>query len=152
MSRNLKHYARPVGDSWRVDETYIKVKGQWVYLYRAVDKQGRTVDFLLSKRRDVVAAKRFFSRAAKQHGAPRVITLDGYAASHRAVDNHRANLRNGDLRQVQAIDGNTITLDNGYKLDASKPSHIRQGYTMTSQVRKGTRTRKCSPSGSGANC
>ena len=68
-----------------MDETYIKVKGQWVYLYRAVDKQGRTVDFLLSKRRDVVTAKRFFSNAAKQHGAPRVITLDGYAASHRAV-------------------------------------------------------------------
>jgi hypothetical protein len=48
-----------------------------------VDKQGRTVAFLLSKRRDVAAAKRFFSRAAKQHGVPRVITLDGYAASHR---------------------------------------------------------------------
>jgi putative transposase len=46
-----------VGDSWRVDETYIKVKGQWVYLYRAVDKQGRTVDFLLSQRRDVATAK-----------------------------------------------------------------------------------------------
>ena len=76
---------RAVGDSWRVDETYIKVKGQWVYLYRAVDKQGRTVDFLLSQRRDVATAKRFFSHAARQHGAPRVITLDGYAASHRAV-------------------------------------------------------------------
>jgi transposase-like protein len=60
-------------------------EGQWIYLYRAVDKQGRTVDFLLSKRRDVAAAKRFFSRATRQHGAPRVITLDGYAASHRAV-------------------------------------------------------------------
>jgi transposase-like protein len=82
FEKRWNHYARPVGDSWRVDETYIKVKGQWVYLYRAVDKQGRTVDFLLSKRRDVAAAKRFFSRAAKQHGAPRVITLDGYAASH----------------------------------------------------------------------
>ena len=78
-------YARPVGNSWRVDETYMKVKGQWVYLYRAVDKQGRTVDFLLSKRRDVAAAKRFFSRATQQYGVPRVITLDGYAASHRAV-------------------------------------------------------------------
>jgi transposase-like protein len=55
----------PVGDSWRVDETYLKVKGQWVYLYRAVDKQVRTVDFLLSKRRDVSAAKRFFSQEAK---------------------------------------------------------------------------------------
>jgi transposase-like protein len=45
-----------VGDSWRADETYIKVRGQWVYLYRAVDKQGQTVDFLLSKRRDMAAA------------------------------------------------------------------------------------------------
>jgi transposase-like protein len=86
FEKRWNHYARPVGDSWRVDETYIKVKGQWVYLYRAVDKRGRIVDFLLSKRRDVAAAKRFFSRAAKQHGAPRVSTLDGYAASHRAVD------------------------------------------------------------------
>ena len=85
FEKRWSRYARPVGDSWRVDETYIKVRGQWVYLYRAVDKQGHTVDFLLSKRRDVVAAKRFFSRATKQHGAPRVITLDGYAASHRAV-------------------------------------------------------------------
>jgi transposase-like protein len=50
-------YARPVGDSWRVDEAYIKVKGQCVYLYRAVDKAGRTVDFLLSRRRDMAAAR-----------------------------------------------------------------------------------------------
>jgi transposase-like protein len=86
FEKRWKRYALPVGNSWRVDETYIKVRGQWVYLYRAVDKEGRTVDFLLSRRRDVAAAKRLFSRAAKQHGAPRVITLDGYAASHRAVD------------------------------------------------------------------
>jgi len=85
FEKRWNHYARPVGDSWRVDETYIKVRGQWIYLYRAVDKEGRTADFLLSKRRDVAAAKRFFSRATRQHGAPRVITLDGYAASHRAV-------------------------------------------------------------------
>jgi transposase-like protein len=90
FEKRWQAYARPVGDSWRVDETYLKIKGQWVYLYRAVDKQGHTVDFLLSKRRDVVAAKRFFSHAAKQHGAPRVITLDGYAASHRAVTNLKA--------------------------------------------------------------
>jgi transposase-like protein len=78
-------FALPPGDSWRVDETYLKVRGQWVYLYRAVDRAGRTVDFLLSKTRDIAAAKRFFSRATRQHGAPRVITLDGYAASHWAV-------------------------------------------------------------------
>jgi len=85
FEKRWSRYARPVGDSWRVDETYIKVRGQWVYLYRAVDKEGRTVDFLLSKRRDVMAAKRFFSQATRQHGRPRVITLDGYAASHRAI-------------------------------------------------------------------
>src|SRR6266481_7975442 len=85
FEKRWNHYARSVGDSWRVDETYLKVRGQWVYLYRAVDKEGRTVDFLLSKRRDVATAKRFFSHATTQHGAPRVITLDGYAASHRAV-------------------------------------------------------------------
>src|SRR5437588_4075082 len=85
FEKRWSRYALPVGDSWRVDETYLKIKGRWVYLYRAVDKAGRTVDFLLSKRRDMDAAKRFFSRATRQHGAPRVITLDGYAASHRAV-------------------------------------------------------------------
>ena len=90
FEKRWKRYALPVGNSWRVDETYIKVRGQWVYLYRAVDKEGRTVDFLLSRRRDIAAAKRFFSRAVKQHGAPRVITLDGYAASHRAVDKLKA--------------------------------------------------------------
>src|ERR1700720_1007070 len=85
FEKRWNQYARAVGDSWRVDETYIKVKGQWVYLYRAVDKQGRTVDFLLSQRRDVATAKRFFSHATRQHGAPRGITLDGYAGSHRGV-------------------------------------------------------------------
>src|ERR1700757_461140 len=93
FEKRWNRYARPVGDSWRVDETYIKIKGQWVYLYRAVDKAGRTVDFLLSRRRDMAAAKRFFSRATKQHGAPKVITLDGYAASYRAV----AKLKNSGI-------------------------------------------------------
>src|SRR6266436_2252104 len=90
FEKRWNRYALPVGNSWRVDETYIKVRGEWVYLYRAVDKEGRAVDFLLSRQRDIAAAKRFFSRAVKQHGAPRVITLDGYAASHRAVDKLKA--------------------------------------------------------------
>ena len=85
FEKRWSQYSRPVGRSWCCDETYIKVKGRWTYLYRAVDKQGRTVDFLLSERRDVVAAKRFFSKAMKKYGTPRVITLDAYAASHRAI-------------------------------------------------------------------
>ena len=60
FQKRWSRYASPVGDSWRVDETYLKIKGQWVYLHRAVDKVDRTVDFLLSRRRDIAAAKRFF--------------------------------------------------------------------------------------------
>jgi len=83
FEKRWNHYARAVSGSWRCDETYIKVKGRWTYLYRAVDKHGRTVDFLLSERRDVAAAKHFFRKA--MNGTPRVITLDAYAASHRAI-------------------------------------------------------------------
>jgi transposase-like protein len=68
------------------DETYIKVAGEWTYLYRAVDENGKTVDFFLSKRRDVRAAKTLFRHALLRHGDPLSITLDAYAASHRAVD------------------------------------------------------------------
>ena len=76
----------PGRSAWRVDETYVKVRGEWRYLYRAVDRAGRTVDFRLSPRRDVAAAKAFFRKAIKsQQRFPRTITLDGYAASHRAV-------------------------------------------------------------------
>jgi transposase-like protein len=78
-------YARPVGGSWRMDETYVKVHGQWVYLYRAVDKAGQTVDFFLSQNREVNAAKSFLRRATKNTRVPTKITLDAYAASHRAV-------------------------------------------------------------------
>ena len=70
FEKRWNQYARAVGDSLSVDQTYIKVKGQWVYLYRAVDKQGRTVDFLLSQRRDVATAKRFFFPGNKTAWSP----------------------------------------------------------------------------------
>ena len=78
-------FARPVGKSWRVDETYILIRGQWRYLYRAVDKQGRTVDFRLCEHRDIEAAKDFFRKALLTSGAPMKVTLDGYYPSHRAL-------------------------------------------------------------------
>ena len=85
FEKRWQKYAHPTGTSWRVDETYIRVKGKWTYLYRAVDKQGRTVDFLLSEKRDKAAAKRFFKKAIGNNGAPEKITLDGYEATHQAV-------------------------------------------------------------------
>jgi transposase-like protein len=91
FERRWKRFARPVGSSWRVDETYVKIRGKWVYLYRAVDRDGRTVDFRLSARRDVGAAKAFFRKAIESQGAAaQTITLDGYAASHRAVREMKA--------------------------------------------------------------
>jgi transposase-like protein len=85
FQKRWNRFARTVGGSWRMDETYIKVRGQWKYLYRAVDKQGLAVDFDLSAKRDVNAAKTFLCKAVKNQRVPTQITLDGYAASHRAV-------------------------------------------------------------------
>jgi transposase-like protein len=86
FEKRWTRFARKVGRSWCVDETYLKVRGRWTYLYRAVDRDGKTVDFRLSSTRDVAAAKAFFSKAVlTERRSPVSITLDGYAASHRAV-------------------------------------------------------------------
>ncbi len=69
-----------------MDETYIKGGGQWKYLYRAVDKQGGTIDFLLTARRDVTAATRFFQKAMKQNGGPEKVTMDKSGSNKAAID------------------------------------------------------------------
>ncbi|EJD6584825.1 IS6 family transposase, partial [Providencia rettgeri] len=71
---------------WRMDETYIKVKGQWKYLYRAVDSEGQTIDFLLTAKRDAAAALRFFRKAIRHQGEPEMVTLDKSSANKAAVD------------------------------------------------------------------
>lgn len=71
----------PTDRSWRMDETYIKVQGEWVYLYRAVDKLGKTLDFMLSKRRNKTAATKFFARALEVNGLPRKIVIDRSGAN-----------------------------------------------------------------------
>lgn len=77
---------RPVGKSWRMDETYIKIKGQWKYLYRAVDKEGQTIDFLLTAHRDKKAALRFLKKAVRHHEMPDKITIDKSGANTAAIE------------------------------------------------------------------
>jgi putative transposase len=79
---------RPVWVSWRMDETYIRVKGEWRYLYRAVDKSGETVDFLLTEHRDKEAALRFLKKAIRRHGVPKTITIDGSDANEAAIKSY----------------------------------------------------------------
>jgi putative transposase len=71
LEKTFRCHKRTVGKSWRMDETYIKVKGQWKYLYRDVDKDGNTVDFLLRARRDRLAAQRYFETSTAHNGCPR---------------------------------------------------------------------------------
>ena len=74
VEKRWKRYARSVGGAWRMDETYVRVRGEWMYLYRAVDKIGKTVDFFLSRNRDVNAAKAFLRKAMRQQRTPVKIT------------------------------------------------------------------------------
>jgi transposase-like protein len=91
LEKRCRPHLKSIADSWRVDETYVKVKGAWVYLYRAVDSQGKTVEFLLSPARDAQAAKRFFSKAlgACHTVTPRVITVDKNAAYPKACASYK---------------------------------------------------------------
>ena len=81
-----KNYKNQVNIGWRMDETYLKIKGKDVYLYRAVDKFGKTVDFLLSEKRDKKAALSFFTKAIGQHGLPDKVTMDKSGANKSGID------------------------------------------------------------------
>jgi transposase-like protein len=87
LEKHLRKRLKATNDSWRVDETYVRVKGQWRYLYRAVDSSGATLDFLLSAKQDAEAAKRFLAKALgrKNHPRPRVIHTDGHGAYPPAI-------------------------------------------------------------------
>ncbi|MEK5246641.1 IS6 family transposase [Bacillus sp. FSL R9-9530] len=88
LDKRVRRHLKSTNDSWRVDETYVKVKGQWMYLYRAVDSKGYTIDFHLSKTRDHRAAKRFFKKALQSFHVsnPRVITVDKNPAYPIAIE------------------------------------------------------------------
>jgi len=121
FEKKWKKYARTVGISWRVDETYIKVKGVWRYLYCAVDKRGQTVDFLLSKNRDKAAAVRFFKKAIGNNQVPEKITLDGSQASHQAV---------AELKAEGVLPAQTLVRTNKYLNNLIEQDHrnVKQRY------------------------
>lgn len=80
------HYKKLTGSNWRMDETYVKVKGLWHYLYRAVDKIGNTIDFMLSQERDKKAALKFFRKAIGSSGMPEKVTVDKSGSNKAALD------------------------------------------------------------------
>jgi putative transposase len=95
---------RPIWVSWRMDETYMKVKGEWRYLYRAVDKHGQTIDFLLTEQRDQEAALRFLKKAIRRHDIPETITIDGSEANAAAIKGYNEEYgTNIIIRQIKYL-------------------------------------------------
>ncbi|MDB5934674.1 MAG: family transposase [Massilia sp.] len=116
IEKMARKHKRPVGGRWRMDETYIEVKGVWKYLYGAVDKQGQTVDFLLTAKRDMAAAKRFFDKAIAANGAPDKVAMDKSGANKAAIDEI-------NRKRQFAIDGAVVV------------SFADQFYALAGQVR-----------------
>ena len=108
IEKRIRRHLRPTNDSWRVDKTYIKVKGKWKYLYLAVDSDGDTIDFMLSSKRDRKAVKRFFKKAlsSNHNQIPRVITVDKNPAYPPAIDelkNEKNLFKNVEIRQTRYL-------------------------------------------------
>ena len=151
LDKCVRPHLRMTNGSWRVDETYIRVKGEWVYLYRAVDATGQTIDFLLSPKRDAAAAKRFFRKALRQPHTvtPRTITVDknaAYPIATKAMKRAGELWRFAKLRQVKFLN-NIIEQDHrrikrlvrpglGFK-SVTSAAQTLSGYEAMAMIRKG---------------
>jgi len=116
MEEAFHRRKRPGWVSWRMDETYIKVKGQWYDLYRAVDKHGQTIDFPLTEHRDKEAALRFLKKAIRCHGVPERITIDGSEANEATIKSY--NEAHGTaivIRQVKYLNNIVKQVHRGVK-------------------------------------
>ena len=151
LEKRVKPQLKPTNDSWKVDETYIKVKGEWVYLYRAVDSDGNTLEFRLSATRDAAAATAFFEKAlgAPHTIAPRVINVDKNAAYPKAVETLKALKHlaaDCELRQVKYLN-NLIEQDHRFIKRHTRPGlgffafdtaqRTLAGFETMNMVRKG---------------
>ncbi len=151
LEKRCRSHLRPANDSWRVDETYVKIKGKDRYLYRAVDSTGQTLDFLLSAKRDAQAAKRFFRKALKaaHNQEPRVINVDKNAAYPKAIDELKAKKelsKRVELRQNKYLN-NRVEQDHRFIKRLVKPGmgfgsfntarRTIKGYEIMNMLRKG---------------
>ena len=151
LDQRCRRYLRPTNDSWRIDETYVKVKGVWKYLYRAVDSEGHTLDFLLSAKRDAKAAKRFLKKVlnAPHTQSPRVITIDKNAAYPPAIDGLKADEslpETTETRQVKYLN-NIVEQDHRFIKRRINPGlgfgsfntarRTLKGYEAMNMIRKG---------------
>jgi transposase-like protein len=151
LEKRIRPYLKKSNDSWRVDETYVKVRGQWMYLYRAVDSQGQTLDFLLNETRSKRAAKRFFRKVLGQPhvSQPRVITVDGNGTYPPAIaDLKEENLLNKAVQyRSSKYLNNLIEQDHRFIKRRVKPglgffsyqsaARTLQGYEVMNMIRKG---------------
>src|SRR5208282_4175900 len=156
--KRTRPHLQMTNGSWRVDETYIKVKGRWTYLYRAVDSRGQTIDFLLSGKRDAATARRFFRKALKQSHTvrPRTITVDknpAYPSASKSMKKAGELSRFARLRQVKYLN-NIVEQDHrrikrlvrpglGFK-SMSTARQIICGYEIFAMIRKGLVSRASS--------
>lgn len=101
LDKVFRRHKRPVVRRWRMDETYIKIKGQWKYLYRAVDTAGQTIDLLLTAKRDTAAALRFFRKAIRRHGEPEVVTIDKSGTNTAALTTLNADKQDEETMTVR---------------------------------------------------
>jgi len=151
LDRRCRPHVKGTTDFWRVDETYIKVKKEWVYLYRAVDSRGNTLEFFLSPTRDAGAAKRFFLKmlAASHTSEPRVINVDKNAAYPKAFNELKAEGRipqSCELRPVKYLN-NLIEQDHRFIKQLTKPGlgffsletawRTIRGFEIMNMMRKG---------------
>ncbi len=147
LEKIFRKYKRPVGGSWRMGETYIKVKGAWKYIYRAVDRDGKTIDFLLTAKRDKAAAKRFFDKAMQANGVPEKVTMDKSGANKAAIDEINANKEIPMVvRQVKYLN-NIVEQDHRAVKRMTKPmlgfksfqsaKNILAGIELMHMIRKG---------------
>jgi len=151
LDKRCRPHLKPTNDSWRVDETYIKVKGEWKYLYRAVDSFGNTLDFMLSAKRNAGAAERFFRKAmnAAHNQEPRVMNVDKNAAYPPAIDSLKADQtlpKTTELRRVKYLN-NIVEQDHRAIKRLVNPAmgfasfntarRTLRGYEAMNMVRKG---------------